>query len=311
MRPGRRFAAVGRELEQLVRDAELIEAIGPWPFVTRKTLSRPDGSRVVVHSRHHRKGLLGVEAAAVLTSGERWLRCLWMPRQLNWWIGTIFAIGSFLFALGAVLSLLPGLAREWQLDPMAVNAIFFTGSIPFTTAGYLQLYQSANAPSFDALGKSGLGTERRRWLGWRPREIGWLSCALQFAGTVLFNFNTFDAMLPGLNWLRQDWLIWVPDVAGSVLFLASGYLAFIETCHSHWAWRPRELSWWLTFVNLLGCVAFMISAVFAYVPESSPGFPTMAVAFTLLGAVGFFAGSVLMLPETAMAVSTRAPRSRS
>lgn len=290
---------VGRELEELLRDAETIKAIGPWPFVTRKTLIRPDGSQVVVHSRHHRKGLIVSEAAEVLTVGERWLHCLWMPGQLNWWIGTIFAMGSFLFTLGSVLSLMPEVARGWGLDPIEVNAMFFAGSIPFTIAGYLQFYQSANAPSFTALGQP--TAARRAW--WKPQEIGWLSCALQFAGTVLFNVNTFDAMLPGLNWFRQDWLIWVPDFVGSVLFLVSGYLAYIETCHSHWAWQPGNLSWWLTFVNLLGCIAFMISAIFAFVPTNTPGFPVISVGFTFLGALGFFVGSVLMLPETAIGLA--------
>ena len=101
--------------------------------------------------------------------------------------------------------------------------------------------------------------------GWRPHDIGWLSRALQFIGTILFNFNTFDAMIPSLNWFQQDLLIWVPDIVGSILFLASGYLAFIETCHAHWAWNPRSISWWVVFTNLLGCVGFMISALFAIV----------------------------------------------
>lgn len=117
--------------------------------------------------------------------------------------------------------------------------------------------------------------------------------------TLLFNVNTFDAILPGLNWLRQDLLIWIPDLAGSVLFLVSGYLFFVEAGHAYWSWRPSSLTWVLNFSNLLGCVAFMLSALFAFVPRSSAGFPVEALVFTLLGAVGFFVGSVLMLPETA------------
>jgi hypothetical protein len=106
-------------------------------------------------------------------------------------------------------------------------------------------------------------------------------------------------MLPGLDWLQQDRAVWLPDFVGSILFLVSGYLAFIETCHAHWAWNPRSLSWWITFANLLGCVAFMISAVFAFVPQHSPTFDAAAlsVAFTLVGAIGFLVGSLLMLPE--------------
>ena len=125
-------------------------------------------------------------------------------------------------------------------------------------------------------------------------------------GTVLFNVNTFDAMLPNLGWLQQDLLIWTPNVFGSILFLASGYLAFIETCHMHWAWKPASISWWVTFVNLLGCVGFMISAVFAFVPPRLPSFDavTISVTFTLIGAIGFLIGSLLMLPETAKEISS-------
>jgi hypothetical protein len=221
-----------------------------------------------------------------------------MPWQLNWWIGVVFALGSTLFAVGSVLTLAPDLARTWSLDSVTINAIFFAGSIPFTTAAYLQLFQAANATDFANHDKP--ASPRRTWFGWRPRDVGWLSSALQFAGTLLFNVSTFDAMLPGLNWLQQDRAVWLPDFLGSILFLVSGYLAFIETCHAHWAWNPRSLSWWITFANLLGCVAFMISAVFAFVPPQPPELDAagISVTFTLLGAIGFLVGSMLMVPET-------------
>ncbi|MCC0067551.1 MAG: hypothetical protein H6896_11245 [Rhodovulum sp.] len=57
-----------------------------------------------------------------------------------------------------------------------------------------------------------------------------------------------------------------------MLFLVSGWLAFIETCHAHWAWRPHSLSWDITAINLLGCIAFMVSAVFGYVPRPGAAF---------------------------------------
>lgn len=281
---------------------ELIETQGPWPFITRRTFRRADRSLLLRESRRHRKRLHGDAPGRVLTFGAVLLRSLWMPRQLNWWIGTIFALGSLLFALGSVLSLAPALARAWSLDAVAVNAIFFAGSIPFTTAAYLQLFQAANADR--ATSQQVQGSGRRAVFGWRPEDVGWLSSALQLAGTVLFNVNTLDAMLPGLDWLQQDLVIWTPDVAGSILFLASGYLAFGETCHAHWAWKPKSLSWWVTFANLLGCVAFMISAVFAFVPPRTADIDalTISITFTLLGAIGFLIGSLLMLPEAAAAV---------
>jgi hypothetical protein len=56
---------------------------------------------------------------------------------LNWWIGTIFAMGSLLFAVGSLLSLVPGWAEACQLTSKQVNAIFFVGSIPFTAVALL------------------------------------------------------------------------------------------------------------------------------------------------------------------------------
>ena len=278
-----------------------VESTGPWPFVSRHVLVRSDGEQIVQRSRHHRKGL---HAAAKVA---RFLHCLWLPGELNWWIGSVFSLGALLFMLGSALVLVPALASAWALDTNAVNMIFFAGSIPFTVAAYLQLFQAANAGEFSAQGTQ--PPDRTLLFGWRPQQIGWLSCALQFAGTLLFNINTFDAMQQGLNWLQQDLEIWVPNFAGSILFLASGYLAFIETCHAHWAWKPNSLSWWVTFVNFLGCIAFMVSAVFAFVPPSAPGFDatTISVLFTFVGGACFLAGSLLMLPETAIVSGAKVP----
>lgn len=279
-------------------ELDCTEAIGPWPFTTQCTYQKPDRSHTVWHSRHHRKGLPAPEESAAVTT-KTLLSCLWMPWQLNWWIGILFAIGSLLFGLASVLSLWSPLAAALSLDSAVINAVFFAGSILFTIAAYLQLFQAANAGEF--LRADARPRQRPMLLGWRPRDIGWLSAGLQFAGTLLFNVNTLDAMLPGLDWLQQDLDIWAPDFVGSMLFLTSGYLAFIETCHAHWAWKPNNISWWVTFINLFGCVAFMIAAVFAFVLPGSPNIEavTVSIAFTLLGSVGFFVGSLLALPEAA------------
>jgi hypothetical protein len=162
--------------------SECVETSGPWPFVTRRVYQAGDQghdpSTRIWSSRHHRKGLLlraEREAEAVTVSLSSWL---WNPRSLNWWIGSIFAIGSLLFAVASVLSLSPELAKAMSLDSLEINAIFFAGSIPFTTAGYLQLYQIANAGDFSA--GQPQSPRRRAIIGWRPSDIGWLSSALQF-----------------------------------------------------------------------------------------------------------------------------------
>jgi hypothetical protein len=278
------------------QEHKLVASSGPWPFITRREFRHADGSLEVWLSRRHRKGLAPGPRAG---HDRKMLSWLWAPGEMNWWIGTVFALGAFLFAAGCILSLTPSLAQWCKLDSTGVNAVFFAGSIPFTTAAYLQLYQAANTPDDHRVHAH--VPSRRQFFGWRPRNIGWLSCALQFPGTVLFNFNTFDAMIPGLNWWQQELEIWVPNIFGSILFLASGYLAFVETCHRHLAWKPGELSWRVTFMNLLGCIGFLIAAVFAVVlpGEANETWVTLSVVFTLAGAICFFVGSLLMLPESA------------
>jgi hypothetical protein len=280
-------------------DTQILEATGPGPFITRRVYRLRDRRQRIWQAREHRKKLARAGAIKLLGFSKLIVLCLWNPRQLNWWIGLIFALGAALFMLGSLLFLAPELARDWSLDANAINAIFFAGSIPFTTAAYLQLFQAANAGEF-SFGET-VSARPTIFFGWQPKNIGWLSCVLQFAGTLLFNLNTFDAMHPGLNWLQEDMAVWVPNFLGSVLFLASGHLAFAEAGHSFLSWDPGGISWWVTFVNLLGCLAFMISAVFAFVPPTPFSFEAgmVSVFFTAIGAAGFLIGSLLMLPETA------------
>ena len=222
-----------------------------------------------------------------------------MPGCLNWWIGAVFAVGASLFAFASLLILLPQLANFLTLSPKAINGIYFAGSIPFTTAAFLQLYQAAMA---DPLPGTDAEHHSTRPLVWRPGDIGWLSCALQFLGTLLFNVNTFDAMIPSISWWEQDFLVWIPNLIGSILFLSSGYLAFAEVCHAMWAWKPNSISWWVVTINLLGCLGFMASALLSFVTpgEGSSTALMLAVALTLQGAICFFIGAVLMMPETAI-----------
>jgi hypothetical protein len=295
------------DLSRKERLPAAIEEQGLGPFISRRIYRLYDGSRHAWQSRHHRKGLRVFEPLQLLPLPVLIRLGLWRPRDLNWWIGVIFAFGSALFAAACVRAIGTSLGRFHFRNPNLIqsldpNLIFFAGSIPFTAAAYLQLFQAANAGDPTASGQT---PKHRAVFGWKPGEIGWLSCALQFLGTLLFNANTFNALLPGLGWLQQDLAVWIPDFVGSILFLASGYLAFGETCHTYWAWKPQSLSWWITFTNLLGCVAFMISAFFAFVPKEASPFNAALVSlfFTLLGAFGFLAGSLLMMAEASDAAS--------
>jgi hypothetical protein len=264
---------------------------GARPFVTRRAYADAEGRTRIWDSRRHRKGLS--------LAGARW-HGLWTARDLNLWIGLGFSIGAALFLGPAVATLLAGPEAASAAFRATANRVYFAGSIFFTLAALLQQHQAAIAGlPFDP-------ANRPRLIGWRPGDAGWLSCALQFVGTLLFNVTTYDAMLSGLDLVQTDVAVWGPDLMGSMLFLASGYIAYIEDGHSHRSWRPRSLSWWIVAINLLGCVAFMVSAVFGYAPGPQAAFnpAPLSVGATAVGALCFLIGALLLFPESAGAEAT-------
>ena len=66
------------------------------------------------------------------------------------------------------------------------------------------------------------------------------------------------------------------------------------------AWQPKNIEWWITVLNLLGSIGFMVSALYSLaVPpgDSSATFSWLSAFFTFQGGVCFFIGSYLFLPE--------------
>ncbi len=86
---------------------------------------------------------------------------------------------------------------------------------------------------------------------------------------------------------------------GSACFLVSSVLAWYEACHGWAAWRPRSWSWSITLANLIGSIAFGISAVAGYINPVTGQVHNAGRADiqTLIGAIGFLIGAVLLLPE--------------
>ena len=226
-----------------------------------------------------------------------WSR-LWAPRRLAWWIAVLFIFGSACFAYGAFAANWPRVPPQAMATGAVVGIVFFIGSLFFTTAAVLQLLEAINGDVANAgAGRAG-DRAAWRWFAWRPRNAGYLSSLIQFAGTLLFNFNTGDALLHGLTWVEQDALIWGPDMVGSICFLAASYLALIEISHGWWSFEPRQVAWWVVIINLLGSVAFQVSAFYGfYTPSPEPGWAWDANLWTLVGALCFFVASYLMIPE--------------
>jgi len=213
----------------------------------------------------------------------------WAPRSRGWWIAVLFAIGSTLFALGA----LPAYASA--AGPSATAVTFFVGSIFFTSAATLQYREGVDAVQA-ARGEHRTG---RRWLVWAPRHLGWAACAVQLAGTIWFNISTGHAIQTNLSAAAADARIWRPDALGSIAFLVASTLAWVEVCGGGWAWRPRSLPWLITALNLVGSVFFGISAVASYVVPATDSLRNVERSNlgTFAGALCFLAGAVLLLPE--------------
>ncbi len=100
------------------------------PFLTYVERVRPDGVVARWDSRDHRKHPTGA-----LTAGSTW----WAPRARGWWIAVLFAVGSLLFALGAVPGYASAVGARWDA------LTFFIGSLFFTAAGFLSYREAVDA----------------------------------------------------------------------------------------------------------------------------------------------------------------------
>jgi hypothetical protein len=182
----------------------------------------------------------------------------------------LFAGGSACF----VVASLPGFVQ--LAGSQVAGVVYFVGSLQFTSAAAIQWLQTI-----------------------RRIGIDWWSSAIQFAGTLLFNRNTYDAMQDGLDANAYDRLVWTPDVLGSLCFLVSSYLAYAVVTGG-WLSRPRRgRESLIAILNLVGSVAFGIAAIASYLVPSSGSVLDLAAAngFTALGGLCFLAGALLLLPR--------------
>ena len=247
------------------------------PFVTFVERVRPNG--VVAHweSRDHRKHLQGASA------GSTW----WAPRARGWWIAVLFAVGSLLFALGAVPGYASAVGARWDA------LTFFIGSLFFTAAGFLTYREAVDA------GPQAPGAARRRFFVYQPHRIDWWATAVQLAGTLFFNVSTGNALRVDLTAQAANQHVWRPDAYGSVCFLVASGLAWFEVCHGWTAWRPRSWSWWITLLNLIGSIAFGVSAVAGDINPATGQLHNAERSNlgTFIGAICFLVGALLLLPE--------------
>ncbi|NYD67679.1 hypothetical protein [Agromyces atrinae] len=189
-----------------------------------------------------------------------------------------FMIGSAFFALGSA----PGLSEA--LGSSGSNLLFFIGAWFFTTAGLIQLFLSG-AISVPVSYPPG-----------RMVRAEWLTAATQSFGTIMFNVSTTGA-LHAKTITSEERFVWNPDAGGSVAFLVSGFVAFIAYAHVAKLWDLGRRAWWSVFINFVGCVAFGISAVGAFILPSGDALSgSLANNGTFIGAICFLLASLIVLP---------------
>ena len=259
---------------------ERLGSRGWGPFVTREEFRTPGGEIVTWESRAHRKHPL----RDLGRHDSTWFA----PNAVGWWVGVLFMIGAACFALGAV----PGYLD--LVGTTADNVTYFIGSLFFTSAGFLQYWEVVNAPTtLDG------ARPRHRVFAWEPYRIDWWATAIQFVGTLYFNVSTGFALVSGLDATQANRVVWRPDAVGSICFLVASTLAWAEVSHGL-GFRPRfTLSGWIAMLNLLGSVAFGVSAFAAKVVSGSgePRNVELVNLGTFVGALCFLVGALLLLPE--------------
>lgn len=177
--------------------------------------------------------------------------------SLTWWMGLLFALGSACFAGASIVA-------QWgSASVTLLAAVYFGGSLLFTTAAALQFAQG--------------GPGRRAAL-------------IQLAGTIFFNLSTLHS-LQAVE--RVDLRVWTPDAFGSVCFLVSSGIAY-GMAGARWT---RD--WWIAALNLLGSVAFGVAAVASLVEPSTsePVSAGISNVGTALGGLCFLAGAILLMPS--------------
>ena len=275
---------------EAARDWTPTRADGAGPFASRLRWRMPDGGEATWESRPARKrGTITVRADGAT-------RTVAAPRavarrlgRVNWVAAGAFTIGGSLFALGAVV------AQFGSGDATAAASIYFAGGLFFSTGAYASLLGAVNAPR--SVGSGGaLGTRRWRWWSYEPQRIDWLSTFVLLAGTVAFGISLAHSFLKGLSTHEVNRLIWAPEVLGCILFLISGHLAMVETCHrSRPCLRRRDLGWSIVAVNQIGSIVFMISALAAFTRPATSSEINVDVANwgTLIGALCLAVGGVM------------------
>jgi hypothetical protein len=186
----------------------------------------------------------------------------------------------------------------------ADSVTYFAGSIFFTAASLAQLVQAQTPAMTEVDADTQYARAPIRWRAWLPHDRNWLAAITQFPGTIFFNISTFAALAHNLTAQQQDRRVWRPDFYGSTLFLISSTFAILAVGRRSLSSRSRSLPWWIAWLNMIGSILFMASALASFILPATGELINSRISIigTLLGAACFLFGAILMLPAWRHAV---------
>lgn len=185
-----------------------------------------------------------------------------------------FGVGSALFATGALMAVM-------QLNLVVNSVVYAVGAVCFTFAAGVQWRAAADhRPAA------------------RLRDPDWVSAAVQFVGTLFFNVMTLRALAMSFDSATTTYdSVWKPDAIGSLLFLASSWIAWHPLAREHRHQLLHGRSRLICWANMLGSVFFGLSAVGAIMlPDGALRNEGWDNWGTFLGAIGFFVAAVALRP---------------
>jgi hypothetical protein len=167
------------------------------------------------------------------------------------------------------------------------------GSLFFTAAGFLTYREAVDA------GPALSGGTPRRFFVFQPARTDWWATAVQLVGTPFFNVSTGNVLRLSLTAqeakpahlaTRCPWFDLLPGCKRTCLVRGLPRLG---------RWRPGSWSWWITLTNLIGSVAFGVSAVAGYLNPATGQVRNAdrSSLGTFIGAVCFLVGALPLLPE--------------
>jgi hypothetical protein len=213
------------------------------------------------------------------------------PVRLNAAIAWLFIIGSACFVLGSVPAFLDAVGG------MIDSVTYFVGSLFFTSASLLALFQ-AQTPAMTEVSQDNerIAQPIKVW-AWLPHDRAWWAALTQFPGTLFFNVSTAAALVHNASVQAEDRHVWRPDFYGSTLFLVSSAFGILAVGGFR-VLAPRSVPWRIAWLNMIGSILFMASAIASYVLPSTGEVIAVRVSVsgTLLGAVCFLVGAALLFP---------------